>query len=170
MSTATLGEQIDIHGGGVDLIFPHHEAEIVQSEGASGKKPFVKYWIHTGNIFYQGTKMSKSKGNLILVSNLLQKYTANAIRWLLLSHRHGENWEFTEKELETAEVTFTKLVKLISKNTSLADNKALWQKFSYAMDDNLDTPSVLSLIKNSVEKSNINFARSALQQLGFVLK
>lgn len=170
ISMATLGKQIDIHGGGIDLIFPHHEAEVAQSEGSSGKKPFVKYWIHTGNIFYQGEKMSKSKGNLVLVSNLLQKYTANAIRWLLIFHRHGENWEFEEKELEKAEKTFARLAKLISQKKSSVENKVLWQKFKNAMDDNLDTPSVLLLIKNTAEKGDIHFAKTALQELGFVLK
>jgi len=169
ISMATLGKQIDIHGGGIDLIFPHHEAEVAQSEGASGQKPFAKFWIHTGNIFYQGTKMSKSKGNLVLVSNLLQKYTANAIRWQLLSHRHGENWEFAEKELEIAEKTFTKIAKLTSQQKSSAPSKELWKKFSNAMNDDLDTPRVLLLIKNSAEKGDIDFARTALRKLGFVL-
>lgn len=170
ISMSTLGKQIDIHGGGIDLIFPHHEAEVAQSEGASGKKPFAKYWIHTGNISYQGEKMSKSKGNIVLVSNLLQKYTANAIRWLLLSHPHGENWEFEEKELGQAEKTFTKLAKLISQNKSSVNNNRLWKKFAIAMDDNLNTPSVLLLIKNSAEKGDSHFAKSALQKLGFVLE
>ena len=73
MSIFSLGEQIDIHGGGTDLIFPHHEAEIVQSEGSTGKIPFAKYWVHTGQVFYKGKKMSKSKGNLVMVSGLLEK-------------------------------------------------------------------------------------------------
>jgi L-cysteine:1D-myo-inositol 2-amino-2-deoxy-alpha-D-glucopyranoside ligase len=170
ISMSTLGKQIDIHGGGIDLIFPHHEAEVAQSEGASGKKPFVRYWIHTGNVFYQGEKMSKSKGNFVLVSNLLQKYTANAIRWLLLSHLHGKNWEFEEKELGQAEKTFTKLAKLISQNKSSVNNNRLWKKFAIAMDDNLNTPSVLLLIKNYAEKGDAYFAKSALQELGFVLE
>ena len=169
MSMSTLGEQIDIHGGGIDLLFPHHEAEIAQSEGATGKKPFVRYWMHTGNIFYRGEKMSKSKGNLVLVSSLLQKYTANALRWLLLSHHYRESWEFKEKELDKAEQTFARLAKLISQKRSSADNKILWQMFANAMNDNLDTPKTLLLIKNAAEKGDLHFAKTALQKLGFLL-
>jgi len=169
MSMSTLGEQIDIHGGGIDLLFPHHEAEIAQSEGATGKKPFVKYWMHTGNIFYRGEKMSKSKGNLVLVSSLLQKYTANALRWLLLSHHYRESWEFKEKELDKAEQTFARLAKLISQKRSSADNNILWQIFANAMNDNLDTPKTLLLIKNVAEKGDLHFAKTALQKLGFLL-
>ena len=169
MSMSTLGEQIDIHGGGIDLLFPHHEAEIAQSEGATGKKPFVRYWMHTGNIFYRGEKMSKSKGNLVLVSSLLQKYTANALRWLLFSHHYRESWEFKEKELDKAEQTFARLAKLISQKRSSADNNILWQMFANAMNDNLDTPKTLLLIKNAAEKGDLHFAKTALQKLGFLL-
>ncbi|MCR4305842.1 MAG: cysteine--tRNA ligase, partial [Candidatus Daviesbacteria bacterium] len=99
MSMEYLDEQIDIHGGGSDLIFPHHEAEIAQSEGATGKAPFVKYWLHTGQVSYRGEKMSKSKGNLVMVSDLLKKYSPNAIRWLLLSHHWSQPWEYKEEDL-----------------------------------------------------------------------
>ncbi|HSW48428.1 MAG TPA: class I tRNA ligase family protein, partial [Candidatus Saccharimonadales bacterium] len=78
MAIGSLGEQIDIHGGGEDLIYPHHESEIAQSEGASGKVPFAKFWLHTGTVGYKGKKMSKSLGNLVLVSDLLKKYSANS--------------------------------------------------------------------------------------------
>jgi len=169
MSTSTLGKQIDIHGGGIDLIFPHHEAEIAQSEAATGQKPFAKYWIHTGTIFYQGEKMSKSKGNLVLVSDLLKKYSANSIRWLILSHRHGENWEFEEKDLKKAETIFTKLIKKIFQNKSSVINKVLWQKFTNYMNDNLNTPEALRLIIDSVKNGDVHFAKSALQKLGFIL-
>lgn len=166
MSMLTLGEQIDIHGGGIDLIFPHHEAEIAQSEGATNKKPFVKYWIHTGNIFYEGEKMSKSKGNLALVSDLLQKYGANAIRWLLLSHHYQKSWEFKEKDLTKAEQIFTKLSLLISQEKP-SENKTLWRMFESAMNNNLNTKKILLLIKNSAEKGDVSFAKKALQILGF---
>ncbi len=170
MSIISLGEKIDIHGGGIDLLFPHHEAEIAQSEGATGKKPFVKYWMHTGSIFYQGEKMSKSKGNLVLISDLLQKYTQNALRWLLLSHYYRESWEFTEKDLKKAEQIFTKLAELTLQNKPLADNQALWQIFAKTMGNDLDTPKTLLFIKNAAEGGKIAFAKSALQKLGFVLE
>jgi len=169
MSTSTLCNQIDIHGGGIDLIFPHHEAEIAQSEAATGQKPFAKYWIHTGTIFYQGKKMSKSKGNLVLVSDLLKKYSANSIRWLILSHRHGENWEFIENDLQKAEAIFTKLAKKLSNNEPSAIDKKLWEIFTKHMNDNLNTPKVLLLIRDAVRNCNIHFARTALQELGFII-
>lgn len=168
MSMATLGEQIDIHGGGIDLIYPHHDAEIAQSEGATNKKPFVKYWMHTGNISYQGEKMSKSKGNIVLISDLLKPYSANAIRWLLLSHHYQENWEFFEKDLIRAEKEFTKFIKLISQKKS-TDNKLLWKNFEDAMNDNLNTPKTLLLIQSAAEKGETVFAKNALQKLGFLV-
>lgn len=167
MSMSTLGKQIDIHGGGIDLIYPHHEAEIAQSEGATGKKPFVKYWLHTGNIFYQGEKMSKSKGNIVMVSDLLKKYSANSIRWLLLSHHYQESWEFFEKDLSDIDREFSKLSKLLNSNVDKG-NGALWKKFENAMNDNLNTPKVLRFIKDATERGDTLFAKEALKELGFV--
>lgn len=135
MSISTLGQQIDIHGGGRDLKFPHHETEIIQSEGATGQVPFAKYWLHTGTVFYQGQKMSKSKGNLVLVSDLLKKYTPNAIRWLLLSHHWSKNWEYQEEDLIKAQ-----------KQVVALQGEALEAKeFTQIMDNNLDTPKALKL-------------------------
>lgn len=148
MATSSLGEQVDIHGGGKDLIYPHHESEIVQSEGATGKIPFAKYWMHTGTVFYQGQKMSKSKGNLVMVSDLLKKYSPNAIRWLLLSHHWHEDWEFKEEDLIKSQ-----------NNVDLVENSCLHlggsprveagggtKDFLKFMDNNLDTPKTLELL------------------------
>ncbi|MDO8618582.1 MAG: cysteine--tRNA ligase [Candidatus Daviesbacteria bacterium] len=140
MAISSLGERIDIHGGGIDLLYPHHSAEIVQSEGATGRKPFVKYWLHTGAVSYQGEKMSKSLGNMVMVSDLLKKYSANTIRWVLLSHHYQTPWEFYESELEEAEITI-KSLKLIKKKIS--------PEFTGALDNNLDTPQALELIKKT---------------------
>lgn len=93
MSMHYLGEQIDIHGGGADLAFPHHTCEIAQSEHATGKAPFVRTWMHAGMVYQDGEKMSKSLGNLTLVSNLLKDYSADAIRIVLLSHHYRYPWE-----------------------------------------------------------------------------
>lgn len=168
MSISTLGEQIDIHGGGMDLIFPHHEAEIAQSEAATGKKPFATYWLHTGNVFYEGDKMSKSKGNLVLVSDLLKKYSSNALRWALLSHHYQKDWEFEEKEIEKAEKTFAKIKDRISQSKRLAQDEGLWEEFDRMMDDNLDTPKVLQLIRDAVARGEIDFAKKSLPILGFL--
>ena len=147
MSISSLGETIDIHGGGTDLKFPHHEAEIAQSEGATGK-PFAKYWLHTGTVFYQGEKMSKSKGNLVLVSDLLKKYSANAIRWLLLSHHWSKNWEYQEADLIKAQKNVGTVEKVLaSQGPALKSLEAehTWQ-FSRIMDQNLDTPKALQFL------------------------
>lgn len=144
MSVSSLGKQIDIHGGGKDLIFPHHEAEIIQSEGAAGKIPFVKYWMHTGTVYYKGVKMSKSKGNLVMVSDLLKKYSANAIRWLLLSHHYRSDWEFKEDELKKAQKNVDKLQKSIAQGLDYQWNKILSQ--------DLNTPKVLNFLLQNPDK------------------
>lgn len=165
MSMFSLGEQIDIHGGGKDLIFPHHEAEIVQSEGATGKVPFVKYWMHTGTVFYQGEKMSKSKDNLVMVSDLLKKYSPNAIRWLLLSHHWRNDWEYKEEDLKKAQKKMTTVEQTIRHpeldRPCLSTTKSI-QLFSRIMDNNLDTPKVLELLLKSPSKGIFDI-------LGFIL-
>jgi cysteinyl-tRNA synthetase len=97
-----LGPQIDIHGGGDDLIFPHHESEIAQAEAYSGKVPFVSIWMHCAMVAYQGEKMSKSLGNLVYVQDLATQYSANAIRYFLLSHHYRTEWEFKAPDMEKA--------------------------------------------------------------------
>lgn len=155
MSMTSLGPQIDIHGGGQDLIFPHHEAEIAQSEGATGK-PFVKYWIHTGNVFYKGAKMSKSKGNLVLVSDLLKKYSPNAIRWLLLSQHHRKLWEYKEANLKKAQKNVATIEKILSHPVIVSKAKQPGsesiQAFSEFMDKDLNTPKALKFLLDSPSK------------------
>lgn len=109
MIKKTLGEQIDIHGGGFDLIYPHHESELAQSESALGKSPFVKYWMHIAMVSCQGEKMSKSLGNIVLVSDLLKKYTPNAIRLMLLLNHYRKSWEYKEELMENAQKIMGKL-------------------------------------------------------------
>ena len=94
MAMRYLGEQIDIHGGGRDLQFSHHESERAQSESLTGKKPFAKAWMHTGLVRYEGRKMSKSLGNLVKVSQALTRAPAAAARLYLVSHRYQRDWDF----------------------------------------------------------------------------
>ncbi len=150
-----LGDQIDIHGGGSDLIYPHHESEIAQSENFTGKKPFAKYWIHTGMVGYQGEKMSKSLGNLVMVSDLLQKYSANTIKYILLSHHYREAWEFHEEELAKAEIKVGYIQRAL--NHKLA--KKYWENagslaFTEALDDDLNTPEALKIIDKFAKETN----------------
>lgn len=161
MSMEYLGEQIDIHGGGIDLIFPHHEAEIAQSEGATGKVPFVNYWLHTGQVYFGGAKMSKSKGNLVMVSDLLKKYSPNAIRWLILSRHWSKKWEFRKEDLAKAQ-----------KNANFAEKisgsaEMPWEKeFQKIMGNNLDTPKALKLLLK-LSKQNAKGALQIFKILGF---
>jgi len=168
MSISTLGQQIDIHGGGRDLIFPHHESEIVESESATGKIPFAKYWLHTGTVMYEGQKMSKSKGNLVLVSDLLKKYSANAIRWVLLSHRWNEDWEFHETELERAEEKIEKIKRISTiHSTSVAQSSnEVVNQFSSFLDENMNTPSALNYILKTSGKTQKDY-KIILSILGF---
>ncbi len=108
MSSKHLGEQIDIHGGAVDLIFPHHENEIAQSEARSGKEPFVKYWIHSGFLNVDGQKMSKSLGNFIQIPDLLKKYDARTFRFFVAGLHYRSRIDFTEKAMEKAKNTLKK--------------------------------------------------------------
>ncbi|MBN1941515.1 MAG: cysteine--tRNA ligase [Candidatus Diapherotrites archaeon] len=100
MSSKHIGEQIDIHGGAVDLIFPHHENEIAQSEARSGKRPFVKYWVHTGFLNVEGTKMSKSLGNFIEVPDLLREINPKAFRFFIGQLHYKSRINYTKKDLE----------------------------------------------------------------------
>lgn len=162
MAMSTLGEQIDIHGGGIDLIFPHHEAEIAQSEGATGKIPFVKFWMHAAQVFFQGKKMSKSLGNLIMISNLLKDYSPNVIRWYLISHHYRIPWEFREKDLKMSDWEFKSISKSLKtkKNIREIDNKKAMDEFEKALDNDLDIPLALKIIKNFPD-------RQILSVLGF---
>ncbi|MDP9473525.1 MAG: cysteine--tRNA ligase, partial [Chloroflexota bacterium] len=100
MATSLLGPTVDIHGGGADLIFPHHECEISQSEHATGVSPFVRYWVHTAMVEYQGTKMSKSLGNLVLVRDVLETYSADALRLYLFSNHYRSAWEYQDEVVD----------------------------------------------------------------------
>jgi len=165
-----LGERIDLHGGGHDLIYPHHESELAQSESFTGKKPFVKYWMHTAMLGYRGKKMSKSLGNLVMVSDLLKQYSPNAVRWVLLSHHYRSSWEFNEEELIDAEkkvnsVILSKAKNLDSGVTRVPQNdKQIISDFTKAMDDDLNTPLALSLARDNQDKAKI-----ILTILGFIL-
>jgi L-cysteine:1D-myo-inositol 2-amino-2-deoxy-alpha-D-glucopyranoside ligase len=157
MSIAALGAQFEVHGGGADLVFPHHEAEIAQSEGATGARPFVRFWMHAGMLRYHGEKMSKSLGNLVLVRDLLRSYPGDAIRHYLVSHHYREELDFDEADLEVS-VTNAALLRRACRIAeeleplapAHADPDSLHpvvaehrERFLAAMDDDLDTPAAL---------------------------
>ncbi|OGH13517.1 MAG: cysteine--tRNA ligase [Candidatus Levybacteria bacterium RIFCSPHIGHO2_01_FULL_38_26] len=153
----TLGRQIDIHGGGRDLIFPHHESEIAQSETFTGKIPFVKYWMHTAMVLYEGEKMAKSLGNLIMVSDLLKKYNPNDIRCFLLTHHYRKPWEFDEEELKytTGQLSSIKKLTNMSDKTATIDSSCV-EEFTSIMDDDLDTPNALNFLVEIAKKPKMS--------------
>ena len=122
MSKKYVGPQLDIHGGAKDLIFPHHENEIVQSESYTGKKPFVKYWIHTGFLTINGQKMAKSLGNFITIRDLLKRHGAESFRLFILSTHYRRPVDFTEEGLLRAEAVLERMYETRNRLQSLIKN------------------------------------------------
>ncbi|WP_052891196.1 cysteine--tRNA ligase [Thermogemmatispora carboxidivorans] len=154
MSLHYLGDQLDIHGGGADLAFPHHTCEIAQSEHYTGKTPFVRYWLHTAMVYQQGEKMSKSLGNLTLVSDLLKQYSANAIRLLLLNHHYRQPWECFPADLQLASqqaTLFEEVAALAARcpTTATTESSELRARFESLLDDDLKTPEALQLLQET---------------------
>jgi cysteinyl-tRNA synthetase len=168
MSTKYLGEQFDFHTGGEDNIFPHHECEIAQSEGASGKK-WVKYWMHARFLMFDGEKMSKSKGNLYTIQELVEKgFKKSAIRYVLISSHYRQNYNFTFDGLKAAEQAIDKIsqcvftVKEKAKNNSAATVRdevtAFIEKgimdFGDALSDDLNISKALAAVFELVRQAN----------------
>jgi L-cysteine:1D-myo-inositol 2-amino-2-deoxy-alpha-D-glucopyranoside ligase len=158
MSSAYLGNQFEIHGGGADLAFPHHESEIAQSEAGTGRRPFVEWWMHVGMLRFEDEKMSKSLGNLVLVRDLLSSYSGDAIRLYLVSHHYRDELTFHPADLEASAVTAARLrmACLVAERIeplapAAADPATLTpvvrehrERFLAAMDDDLDTPAAVA--------------------------
>jgi cysteinyl-tRNA synthetase len=152
MSLKYLGDTLDIHGGGQDLIFPHHENEIAQSESFTGKKPFAKYWLHNGLLQLGEDKMSKSLGNLITVSEALEKYSSDAIRIFILSSHYRTPLTYSEEALEAAAKGAERLMRASSLGNVTAgsvqafDSEPYLKRFTEAMDDDFNTPQALAVL------------------------
>ncbi|HMA59928.1 MAG TPA: cysteine--tRNA ligase [Halanaerobiales bacterium] len=130
MSIQELGSTFDIHGGGTDLIFPHHENEIAQAEAYSGVKPFVKYWMHNGTVNMSGDKMSKSLGNFYTTRELLEKYTADQLRYFILTKHYRSPIEYNEEEIESTNKSLEKLI-----NTKKALDNILKGKYDFVEEE-----------------------------------
>ena len=163
MGLKYLGKQFDIHGGARDLIFPHHENEIAQSEAVTGMKPFVKYWLHTGFLKINGEKMAKSLGNFITVREALKKYDAEAIRLFVMSTHYRSEIDFTDERLKGAETSLNRFYAALealeaAKKASVerepneeeqvfGENvKKLRTEFVDAMDEDFNTPRALAAL------------------------
>lgn len=148
MNRKAFGEQIDIHGGGRDLIFPHHENEIAQTESLTGKR-FVKYWTHNGLIKVNGQKMSKSLGNSLLLEDLLKKYTNEAIKFALLQTNYRNDINITDNLFPDAEKHLTEFYRVISAveekfGKGGKGNSEIDKRFDECMDDDFNTALALS--------------------------
>jgi cysteinyl-tRNA synthetase len=169
MSMKYLGECIDIHTGGIDLVFPHHQNEVAQSEALT-KKTFVNYWIHCNHLIVDGKKMSKSLGNFYTVRQLLdQNHSAKAIRYLLISTHYRQQLNLTKESLNAAENTINRLNEFISKINYIIDNsneeknntkgiemliKELNEHFIKSMDDDLNLPEAIATVFEFIKKIN----------------
>ena len=172
MSLKKLGKSFDIHGGGTDLIFPHHENEIAQSEAYSGVKPFVKYWLHNGTVNMSGDKMSKSLGNFYTTRELLEQYSADQLRYFIITKHYRSPIEYNEKEIESTNKSLEKLITTKKTMENLLNNefdsevnnesdlletvRKLKHDFLTAMDDDFNTAlatGVLHEISTKVNKT-----------------
>lgn len=166
-----FGPQYDIHGGGQDLIFPHHEAEITQQESASGKKPFVRYWMHVAFLVNKEEKMSKSKGNFETVNELLKKYPKEVLRFYLLSGHYRQPLEFSEKMLKQSEAGIDRIKELMSKLDLVeGDDKpepadyALREQFDSALADDFNTPKAMGAIFDFIKNINTDLAANSVNK------
>lgn len=162
MSQKHLGETLDIHGGGQDLIFPHHENERAQSEAYTGKT-FVQYWLHNGFVTIREEKMSKSLGNIVSVEDLLKKYSPETLRYFLVSSHYRKPIDFSEDNIEEAGKAVERLLNTVDliraalKEVSAGENfspEGYRKKFEQAMNDDFNTPEALSALFELARETN----------------
>lgn len=164
MSMKYLGDSFDIHGGGKDLVFPHHENEIAQSEGASGK-PFVKYWLHNGFVNVNQEKMSKSLGNFFTIRDILQSYDPEVVRFFILTAHYRSPIDFSDQNLQEAltglsrfyealQVAAEAVADLPESDTVSEEGAALEAKFREAMDDDFNTAQAIGHLFEGVRTMN----------------
>jgi len=168
ITEAHFGPQYDIHGGARDLIFPHHEAEIAQMESISGKKPFVKYWLHTGFLTVEGRKMAKSLGNFVTIRDALKKYDAETLRFFFASSHYRSPIDYSEKNLEQAKINLEKLYNTLESLQGAKKRKELTEsekefkkfieeckrKFEAFMDDDFNTSKALACLYELSSRAN----------------
>lgn len=144
MAMATFGPTVDLHGGGADLRFPHHAYEAGLAEAFTGVKPFVRAWMHVGTVFANGEKIAKSTGNLVFVHDLLQRWSAASVRYVILSRSWGEDWAFDENMLARATEELDHL--WVSASTSV-DRDAARREVVVALLDDLDVPRAIDIAR-----------------------
>ncbi len=181
MAMGALGEQIDIHGGGADLIFPHHENEIAQSEAFTGKAPFANFWVHNALLQLDEEKMSKSLGNLIGIDEVLDRYGADAVRMFILTSHYRSPLTYSEEAIEAARVGAERLRQAAFAEGggigAVLDATETGPRFTEAMDDDLNTPRALATLFHLArainrardEGGDVGAAQATLRELAGVL-
>ncbi|HPO55447.1 MAG TPA: cysteine--tRNA ligase [Ignavibacteriaceae bacterium] len=181
MSCKHLGDTFDIHAGGSDLIFPHHENEIAQSEAATGK-PFVNYWMHFGFLNINEEKMSKSLGNFFTARDILAKHPAEAIRMFLFQTHYASPLNFSEEAIQAAQKGLEKFTNLVDKiNSELSapsqaapmtdfDFPTFYSAFESAMDDDFNSPKAIAVLFDFIKEVNRKITESPSLNSGFYLK
>ncbi|MEP7216056.1 MAG: cysteine--tRNA ligase [Anaerolineaceae bacterium] len=179
MSQAHLGDQIDIHGGGHDLVFPHHENEIAQAECASGKQPFCGWWMHNGMLQLDGVKMSKSLGNLVLARKLMERFEPDHLRLYLLSNQYRLDANYVDGDMDALLEPYGRLKAAVGASGDppqlpLGAGPVL-SPFKDALDSDFDTPAALRILHATAERqlafdssqTDRDELRTALAVLGF---
>jgi len=166
-----FGPQYDIHGGAKDLIFPHHEAEVTLMESYSGKKPLVKYWVHTGFLNVEGRKMSKSLGNFITIRDALKKWDKDTLRFMFISTHYGSPIDYSQASLHQAKKNLERIRtahSVLSKAKKGALGAKYIKKFKTAMDDNFNTPKVVALLLEMAKQNDASIL-TAYKEIGKIL-
>lgn len=157
MSTTALGDTFDIHGGGADLTFPHHENEIAQSECATGH-PFVRYWMHNGFVRVNDEKMSKSLGNFFTVREILARYRPEEIRYFILTSQYRSQLHYDDEHLDNARAALTRFYTALNDLPATANHaleiRSFTERFTAAMDDDFNTPEALAVLFDLVREIN----------------
>jgi cysteinyl-tRNA synthetase len=184
MSSQFLGQTIDIHGGGGDLIFPHHECEIAQAEpilnnGLSDAQPFSRFWLHTAMVHHEGEKMSKSLGNLVMARDLLKSWSPDALRLYLSSYHYRQIWSHDPLQLARAGTLAQELTKAVSATSgqgSALDPGQAKETFDEVLAEDLATPAAQAImaqladaiLTGSQAGQDVSQAQAALRQMGTV--
>ena len=163
MARKFLGDTLDVHGGGMDLVFPHHENEIAQTESLTGK-PMARYWIHNGLVMVENKKMSKSLGNFFTIKQALAEYPADVIRYLVLSHHYSSNIDFSGQSFRNAEkrvLYFYRTLRRVNEYLcslpeaiSVAPDEEMVSVFETSMNDNFNTAEVIGNLSRSFARAN----------------
>jgi len=185
-----FGPQYDIHGGAIELVFPHHEAEIAQAEATSGIKPYVKYWIHTGLLTIDRERMGRSMGNMVRIADALEKYSPETLRLWIASTHYRKPLDYNEKDLDVAKKKIKKIsstLERIKENTDKPSKKRtilvkqiqkLRKEFLKAMENDVNTPlalthffKIISLVNKQIDedsfsKDDLEAARKTIHELG----